>query len=165
MRIKTICSMPLLTAMVVLFLLASEAAGQDMGSTDYKEGYGGYGTMGQDPDEILNYGRNMMRYGFRESGMPGGASKYPGYAENLSDATIKQLNAEQEAFIKSTEKLRQTIYEKELYLKAELVKKEPDITTAQGFQSSISEARGKYEQKMIEHLIRMKRINLEAEKK
>jgi hypothetical protein len=82
----------------------------------------------------------------------------------LSDDTIKKLNAEQEAFIKATENFRQTIYEKELYLKAELAKKDPDTATALTFQRNISEARGKFDQQMIQHLIRMKKINLEAEK-
>jgi len=54
--------------------------------------------------------------------------------------------------------------EKELYLKAELVKKAPDTATALCFQKNISEAEGKYEQKMIGHLIRMKKIDLGAEK-
>ena len=163
---KGIYSLSLIPAMFVLFLSASDAWGQDMmGSGGHKEGYGAYGTMGQNPDEILAYGRAMMRYGFRETGMSGGSSKYPGYHGHLSDVTIKKLNAEQESFIKSTEVLRQTIYEKELYLKAELVKKQPDIVTALGFQKEISEARGKFEQKMVEHLIQMKMINLEAERK
>jgi hypothetical protein len=151
--------------MVLLFLSVSNASGQEMRSGGYREGYGVYGTMGQNPDEILKYGRDMMRYGFRESGMPGGSSKYPGYDGHLSDTAIKKLNTEQESFIKSTEVLRQTIYEKELYLKAELVKKAPDISTALGFQKEISEARSKFEQIMIEHLIRMKTINLEAKGK
>jgi hypothetical protein len=106
-----------------------------------------------------------MRYGFRENGMPGGSNKYPGYDRYLSNATIKKLNAEQVSFIRATEALRQTIYEKELYLKAELVKKQPDIGTALSFQKEISEARGQFEQKMVEHLIKMKMINLEAERK
>jgi len=136
-----------------------------MRSGSYEEGYGTYGTMGQDPDEIIKYGRYMMRYGFHENGMPGGSNKYPGYTRGLTDATIKKLNAEQVAFIRATEDLRQTIYEKELYLKAELVKKDPDLSVALSFQKNISEARGIFEQKMIAHLIRMKKINLEAERK
>ncbi len=163
---KIIYSLTVIPAMVLLLLSASNALGQDMMSSGgYKDGYGVYGTMGQNPDEILKYGRDMMRYGFRETGMPGGSSKYPGYDGYLSDATINKLNAEQESFIKSTEVLRQTIYEKELYLKAELVKKQPSIGTALGFQKEISEARGQFEQKMIKHLIQMKTINLEAERK
>jgi len=166
MCIKRVYSLSLIPAMVLLSLSVSNVLGQEMmRSGSFKDGYGVYGTMGQNPDEILAYGRAMMRYGFHETGMPGGSSKYPGYDGHLSDATIKKLNAEQESFIRATEALRQTIYEKELYLKAELVKKQPDIGTAMGFQKEISEARGKFEQKMVEHLIQMKMINLEAERK
>jgi hypothetical protein len=165
MCLKRIYSLPLILAMVALSMLASTASGQEMmRSGGYDEGYGVYGMMGQDPDEILAYGRSMMRYGFRETSMSGGANKYPGYDRHLSDATVKKLNAEQESFIQSTEALRQRIYEKELYLKAELVKKQPDVVTALGFQKEISEARGQFEQKMIKHLIQMKIINLEAKK-
>lgn len=54
-------------------------------------------------------------------------------------------------------------YEKELYLKAELVKKEPNVEKALSLQDEISEAEGKFKQKMIGHLLRMKKINREAE--
>ncbi|MFC1816923.1 periplasmic heavy metal sensor [Thermodesulfobacteriota bacterium] len=165
MRNNIINSVSIILAMVLAFMMASNALSQDMGSVSYKEGYGSYDMMGQDPDEIMKYGQDMMRYGFHEMGMPGGSNKYPGYSRHLNDKTIKKLNAEQKAFIKATEDLRQTIYEKELYLKAELVKKDPDTAIALSFQNNISEARGKFEQKMIEHLIRMKKINLEAERK
>jgi hypothetical protein len=165
MRNNIINNIWIISAMVLAFMLASNAFGQDMGSGRNQEGYGSYGMMGQDPDEIMKYGRDMMRYGFHEKGMSGGFSKYPGYDRNLNGETIKKLNAEQEAFIKATEDFRQTIYEKELYLKAELVKKDPDTAIALSFQKNISEARGKFEQKMIEHIIRMKKINLEAERK
>ncbi len=165
MRYNVIKSAAAILALVSIFMLSSNAFGQDMGSGNHREGYGSYDTMGQNPDEIIKYGHDMMRYGFREMGMSGGSSKYPGYNRSLSDATIKKLNAEQEAFIKATEDLRQTIYEKELYLKAELVKKAPDTATALGFQKNISEAKVKFEQKMIEHIIRMKRIDVEADKK
>lgn len=131
---KRIYTLSVIPAMVLLLLSASDVLGQDMMSSGgHKDGYGVYGTMGQNPDEILKYGRDMMRYGFRETGMPGGSSKYPGYDGYLSDATINKLNAEQESFIKSTEVLRQTIYEKELYLKAELVKKAAEYRHSTGF--------------------------------
>ena len=165
MRNKFINRISIILTMVLIFMMASNAFGQDRRADSYSEGYGSRGMMGQDPDEILDYGREMMRYGFHEKGMPGGSNKYPGYDRYLGDNTIKKLNAEQEEFIKATEEFRQTIYEKELYLKAELAKKDPDTATASGFQKNISEARGKFEQKMIEHLIRMKKINMEALKK
>ncbi len=148
-----------------MFTLSFNAFGQDLSTDIRREGYGSYNNAGQDPDEIIQYGQGMMRYGFRENGMWGRSNKYPGYDGNLSNATINKLNTEQASFIEATEDLRQTIYEKELYLKAELVKKSPDVVTALGLQKNISEAKGKFEQKMIEHIIRMKKINLAADKK
>lgn len=149
----------------MVFIFASNAFGQETGYGSPRDGYGSYGAMGQNPDDLMKYGRDMMRYGFHEMGMPGGTNKYPGYYSSLSDATRKKLNTEQESFIKATEDLRQTIYEKELYLKAELVKKSPDIAIALSLQKNISEARGTFEQQMIEHLFRMKKINLDDERK
>ena len=162
MRNNIISRIPLILTMALASLLAANAFGQDMRSDTHQDGYGSYQTMGQDPDEILKYGRDMMRYGFHETGMSGGSNKYPGYTRYLSNETVNALNVEQEVFIRATEELRQTIYEKELYLKSELAKKNPDIATALNFQKNISEAKAKFEQKMIEHLIRMKKVNLEA---
>ena len=165
MRNQIFYRLSIISAFPVILLLALNAFGQEMGSGSYREGYGSYGAMGQNPDEIMKYGRDMMRYGFHEMGMPGGTNKYPGYYSDLSDETIKELNTEQESFIRATEALRQTIYEKELYLKAELVKKAPDTVIALSFQNEISETRRIFEQQMIEHIIRMKKINLDAESK
>jgi hypothetical protein len=164
MKNKVINIALIMLAMAIIFIQASNAFGQDREGVIHSEGYGSYGMMGHDPDEILKYGQEMMRYGFHETGMSGGSNKYPGYDRHLSDETVKKLNAEQEIFIRATEELRQIIYEKELYLKVELAKKEPDTAIALNFQKDISEAKGKFEQKMIEHLIRMKKINLEAER-
>jgi hypothetical protein len=150
-------------AKVFPFVFAWNTFGQVIGFDSYKEGYGICRTMGQDHDETMAYGQNMMRYGFHEKGFPGGFSAYPGVDSHLNNETIKKMNDEQGAFIKATEDIRQTIYEKEVYLKATLAKKDPDIAVALGFQDNISEARRNFDQKMIEHLIRMKKIDLEPE--
>jgi hypothetical protein len=165
MRNQTFFKASMISALAMIFLFGLNAFGQEMGGRSHRDGYGAYGTMGQNPEEIMKYGRDMMRYGFREMDMPGGSNKYPGYYSDLSDETIEKLNAEQESFIRATEDLRQTIYEKELYLKAELVKKAPDTAMALSLQKMISETRGIFEQHMIEHIIRMKKINLDAESK
>jgi hypothetical protein len=89
MRNKVINRISIILAMVLIFMLASNAFGQDRRADSYREGYGAYGMMGQDPEEILEYGREMMRYGFHEEGMPGGSNKYPGYDRYLDDDTIK----------------------------------------------------------------------------
>jgi hypothetical protein len=150
-------------AVIMIFIPCSNGFAQGSREGNLSEGYGAYDMMGQNPDEILEYGRNMMRYGFSEG--VSASYKYPGYDRYLSNETVKKLNDEQELFIKITEALRQTIYEKELYLKVELAKKEPDKDIALIFQRELSGARGEYEQLMIQHLIRMKSINLEAVKK
>lgn len=153
----------IILVIILIFIPVSSGFAQGLRGDNLVEGYGSYGMMGQDPEEILEYGRKMMRYGFHEGAAA--SYKYPGYDRYLKNETVKILNAEQEAFLKVTEDLRQTIYEKELYLKVELAKKEPDKDIALGFQKELSDARGKYEQLMIQHLIRMKKINLEAETK
>jgi hypothetical protein len=94
MRNKFINRILIIAIMVFIFILVPNASGQDMGTVSYSEGYGSHGMMGQDPDEILKYGREMMRYGFHEKGMSWGSNKYPGYESYLSDETIKKLNAD-----------------------------------------------------------------------
>lgn len=162
---KSIFTMKRLIMLAAIMVLIPCSNGFAQGSREgnLSEGYGTYDMMGQNPDEILEYGLRMMRYGFNDG--TGASYKYPGYDRNLSDTTVKKLNTEQEAFLKITEALRQIIYEKELYLKVELAKKEPDKDTALIFQKELSGARGEFEQLMIQHLIRMKSINLEALKK
>lgn len=149
----------LLIILTSIFISNGSVLGRQVNNID--EGYGSYGMMGQDPDEILEYGRKMMRYDFHEG--TGSTYKYPGYYRSLSNETIHKLNSEQKMFIKTTENLRQKIYEKELYLKVELAKKEPDKNTALSIQQKLSEARAQFEQLMVRHLISMKKINLEAE--
>jgi hypothetical protein len=143
---------------VLPFMLTSTVLGQDI-----ILGRQGYWALGQDPDEIMRYGKAMMKYGFHETESSRKTGKYPEYDRYLTPETVKKLKAEQESFIKATENLRYTLYENELSLKFELSKKEPDIAIAMVFQNDLSENRKKIEQKMIEHLLRMKKINLEDE--
>ena len=147
----------IMLTIILMLIPCSAVSGQSSNS----DGYGSFNQMGQNPDEILEYGRTMMRYGFHD-GTSGGSNRYPGYNRALNEETVKKLNAEQEAFIKITEKLRQVIYEKELYLKVELSKEKPDNATALSFQKQLSEVKEKFELKMIEHLIRMKMIDLDG---
>ena len=61
----------------MVFIFASNAFGQNTGSGGYRDGYGSSGAMGQNPDDLMKYGRDMMRYGFHEMGMPGGNKVTP----------------------------------------------------------------------------------------
>ena len=146
-------------AKVFPFILTSTLLCQEIIFGRHREGY--EGGWGQDPDEIMEYGKAMMRYGFHETGRLENSVKYPGHSRYLNPETLEKLNIEQEAFIKATEDIRYTLYEKELYLKTELVKKKHDVDLALAFQNDVSENRIKLERKMIEHLLRMKKIYLE----
>ncbi|MBA3028616.1 MAG: hypothetical protein FP816_07380 [Desulfobacteraceae bacterium] len=145
-------------AKVFPFILTSTLLGQELIFGRQRKGYGG--GWGQDPDEIMEYGKTMMRYGFHETGKFGKVGKYPEYGRYLYPETLEKLNTEQEAFIKTTEDIRYTLYEKELCLKIELAKKEPDDALAMAFQNELSENRKELERKMTEHLLRMKKITM-----
>jgi hypothetical protein len=148
-------------AKVLPFMLPSTVLGQDILLNRPRLGYG---ALAQDPDEIMEYGHVMMRYGFDETGKVGKSGRYLGYDRYLDAETVKELNIEQQTFIKATESLRYTVYEKELSLKLELIKKEPDVALVMAFQNELSEHSKKLERKMIEHILRMKKIHLENQK-
>ena len=68
MKNTTIYRSAVIFSVLLLFILAADVFGQDSEATIHREGYGSYDMMGYDPDEILSYGRDMMRYGFHEKG-------------------------------------------------------------------------------------------------
>lgn len=89
----------------------------------------------------------------------------PGYDnmnKNLSDDEIAKLEKERESFYRATDDLRQDIYTKELELKIELSKENPDNQRAAKLQKEISGLEAKIDQKRIDHLIKMKKINPDA---
>lgn len=53
-----------LPTLAMILMLSSIAISGDWESGSYRKGFGSYGTMGQNPDEIIKYSRDMMRYGF-----------------------------------------------------------------------------------------------------
>lgn len=97
-------------------------------------------------------------------GGPGGKHKGGGYgySANLSDEDVEKLNSERQAFFKQTQDLRNEIRAKELALRAELAKKSPDAEKAAGIQKELSDLRAQFDQKRLEHQIRMKEINPNA---
>jgi hypothetical protein len=71
----------------------------------------------------------------------------------------QKLDEQREAFFKSTQDLRQNIYQKQLALESEFAKKNPDVKIAKNLQKEISDLRAQIDQKQIEHMIEMKKIN------
>jgi len=106
-----------------------------------------------------------MGYGHRGPGWHHGGWNGPGYdymKRDLNDDQIEKLEKERESFYKATEDLRQDVYTKELELKSELSKENPDIQKAAKLQKEISGLEAKIDEKRIDHLIKMKKINPKA---
>ena len=84
---------------------------------------------------------------------------YGGFENNLSEAEIKQMQAERNAFFEATREIRAQIYQKRLELGSELAKKDPDPETAIGLQKEISELKAQMGLKRLDHILKLKKIN------
>ena len=87
-----------------------------------------------------------------------GAGDYSYNRGNLSEDDYKKMDEERQAFLKDTEALRQKMYEKELALRSELAKETPDAKRAAEVQKEISELMSQFDQKRLDHRIKMKEI-------
>ena len=86
-------------------------------------------------------------------------SAAPGYQGNLSDQDIDKLNSERQAFFEDTRELRDKRYQKELELRSEMAKQDPDVNKAVALQKEVSELQGQLNQKRVEERIKMQKEN------
>jgi len=84
-----------------------------------------------------------------------------GYQGNLSDAEIDKLSQQRQAFFEDTRALRENLYQKELELRSEMAKKDPNAKKAVGLQKEISELESQLAQKRVEQRIKMQKENPE----
>jgi zinc resistance-associated protein len=110
------------------------------------EGYGGYGGM-----------HSRMYNGY---GMHHGGYGEPGY--DLGENEIKEMEKERDAFFQDTENLRRDVYTKELALRSELTKEDPDAQEAANLQKELSSLYSQLDEKRIEHMIKMRKISPNA---
>ena len=110
------------------------------------EGYGNYGSM---------HGGPGMHQGYY--GEPG----YD-YRPDLKNEDIKALDEKRSAFLKATDSIRQNLYSKELELRSELYKENPDVSKAGALQKEISELESELDQKRIDHMIKVRKIDPDA---
>ncbi len=82
-----------------------------------------------------------------------------GYQGNLSDEDFDKLNKQRQAFFEGTRELRENLYQKQLELRSELAKKDPDAKKAAGLQGEISDLSGRMAQKRVDHRIKMQKEN------
>lgn len=81
----------------------------------------------------------------------------PGYQGDLSDEQIARLDKERQDFYEATADLRDALYQKELELRSELAKPEPDAQKAAGLQKEISSLENELDQKRLDHQIKMRK--------
>ena len=62
----------------------------------------------------------------------------------------------------ATQAQRQELYAKQMALKAEIAKSDPDLETATGLQKEISQVEGDLDQKHMMHIIAVRKIDPEA---
>ena len=86
-------------------------------------------------------------------------SAAPGYQGNLSDQDTGKLNQERQAFFEDTRELREKLNQKELELRSEMVKQDPDVEKAVALQKEVSELEGQLSQKRVEQRLKMQKEN------
>ena len=128
-----------LAIVAVLAIAATSFAGWGRGHWGYDHHMGsGYGMQ-------RGWGQGPRGYGGQ------------GYQGDLSDEEIAKLDKERQAFFEATSDLREKRYQKELELRSELAKPEPDAKKAAGLQQEISDLESQLDQKRLDHRIKMKK--------
>jgi Spy/CpxP family protein refolding chaperone len=80
-----------------------------------------------------------------------------GSQSDLSEEEFAKLDEERRAFFEATSDLREKLYQKELELRSELAKPEPDAKKAAGLQKEISSLESEFDQKRLDHRIKMRK--------
>lgn len=138
MERRTVTVITVVTVMAILGIGAYAFAG-------WGQGYGG-----------------CPGWGGRGGGMVQGGSGGQGYLPNdLNDEQLKAIETERLAFRKATEDLRSELFSKELELRSELAKKDPDVKKASELQREVSGLQAQLDEKRIEHMIKMRKISPE----
>ena len=78
---------------------------------------------------------------------------------NMSPEDMQRLQQERDAFLKETEGLRQDLYNKDLELRNELGKQNPDDRKVADLQKEISQLETQFYRKRDEHMVKMQKIN------
>jgi Spy/CpxP family protein refolding chaperone len=88
---------------------------------------------------------------------PRGGFGGQGFGGDLTDEEIGIMQKERNAFLESTRELRERHYQKELELRAEMAKQNPDAKKAAELQKELSGLESELGQKRLDHRLRMKK--------
>lgn len=128
-----------LAAAAVMALGANAFAGKGMGGQDNERGYGGWGNQNR-----------------------GGGCAYGQMNADLTPEQREQIETERQAFFDATKNERQDLYAKNLELRAEMAKRQPDLEKASALQKAVSELQASLDQKRLNHTMAMRKINPDA---
>jgi Spy/CpxP family protein refolding chaperone len=109
---------------------------------------------------FAGWGMGYGHHGWHHEGW--GEPEHGYMMRDLDENDIVKMEKERESFFKATENLRQDLDVKELELRSELAKENPDADKAAKLQKEVSELEAKIDQKRIDHMIVMKKINPNA---
>jgi zinc resistance-associated protein len=109
-------------------------------------GMGGYGNSGPGWHH-MGWGRPGYGYG---------------YYQNLTGEQQKALDQERQAFLNATESLRQDLYAKNLELRSELAKDNPDVQKAAALQKEISKLESGLDQKQLDFMVNARKVAPDA---
>jgi len=119
---------------------------------------------------LVGFGGSAMAFrGIGSCGSGGGPGWHKGgnaagVADELTEDEIRKMDEERKAFFNETRDLRDDIYAKDLELRAEIAKKNPDAEKAARLQKELSDLNAGFDQKMLQHRIKMKKICPAAER-
>ena len=85
-----------------------------------------------------------------------------GNSDQMSPEAYKQFEQKRDAFFNATQDIRTNLFEKERDLQNELAKDEPDMAQASRIQKEISDLQAQFDQKRIEHMVEMRKLNPNA---
>ena len=124
-----------------------------LGFAGYAVADGGWGNGNQRGYMAMNAPDDCPRWGGGQGKGPGG-----GKQAGLSQEDAKAFEAQREAFFNATKTLRGDLYQKQLELRSEMAKAEPDAKAAGDLQTEISKLRGDFDQKRLAHRLEMRKM-------
>jgi Spy/CpxP family protein refolding chaperone len=140
MKTNTLRNVMVSLAAVAVMALGSNAfAGKGMGGQDNERGYGGCGNQSR---------RGGCAYGQMNA--------------DLKPEQREQMETERQAFFDATKNERQDLYAKRLELRAEMAKSQPDLEKSSALQKAVTELQGSLDQKRLNHIMAMRKINPDA---
>lgn len=101
-------------------------------------------------------------WGYHHDGMQYQGNCGPRYNQEMNSEEYKRFEQKRESFFNETKELRADLYEKERDLQNEFAKDELDAAKASGLQKDISELRAQLDQKRIDHMVEMRKLNPKA---